>query len=391
MKDLSKLWLSALRDHALLGLPSQFGPQLPPDGGAFYSPDTMESARSHYRSSWPAFLQAAAFWLSDEGFDSEVTTTHLDKKQRNTGWFHLLLGLCVEALVSPIPEDGANPVIASLQSMAELLAAQWPRQCLGGNHSLAIEVLAVMHRVVLTYHKPEHQALAARIVNQVVSSAVESLTDQADTNDYPKPTLASVDDLAVGKSVVFAALQVAICLLFQRFPSLRLIGLQQSLQVQKVHPVQSVHTPDTSIALVIETLHQVLSLCDVPAAINILPSILMLIVRVLEEHIGSSSVIVSACIQALQVIMSKELPADKQASDSWVELLCSAYVTLLEMTKTQLQMVDQCSAVWYSNVLVLLGSILLSAPDVVTAVKELQEKCCDVFQRGIENRDIQVK
>lgn len=49
LPSLSKHWLAALKDHALLSLPIDFKSQLPYDGGAFYTNDTIESARPHYR------------------------------------------------------------------------------------------------------------------------------------------------------------------------------------------------------------------------------------------------------------------------------------------------------------------------------------------------------
>jgi hypothetical protein len=52
LPSLSKYWLSALKDHALLSLPAEFKSQLPFEGGAFYSNDTVESARPHYRATW---------------------------------------------------------------------------------------------------------------------------------------------------------------------------------------------------------------------------------------------------------------------------------------------------------------------------------------------------
>lgn len=36
LKSLSKYWLGALRDHALLSLPAEYASQLPPHGGMFY-------------------------------------------------------------------------------------------------------------------------------------------------------------------------------------------------------------------------------------------------------------------------------------------------------------------------------------------------------------------
>ena len=49
LPSLSKHWLAALKDHALLSLPTDFKSQLPYDGGAFYTNDTIKSARPHYR------------------------------------------------------------------------------------------------------------------------------------------------------------------------------------------------------------------------------------------------------------------------------------------------------------------------------------------------------
>ena len=46
---LSELWMSAIRDHALLSLPPSFATQLPPNGGTFYCADTIDSSRPHYK------------------------------------------------------------------------------------------------------------------------------------------------------------------------------------------------------------------------------------------------------------------------------------------------------------------------------------------------------
>ena len=36
LKSLSKYWLGALKDHALLALPAEYASQLPPQGGMLY-------------------------------------------------------------------------------------------------------------------------------------------------------------------------------------------------------------------------------------------------------------------------------------------------------------------------------------------------------------------
>lgn len=49
-------------------------------GGAFYTPETIDTARLHYRSSWAPVLHAVALWLSSTGFGAgeekeEVSST----------------------------------------------------------------------------------------------------------------------------------------------------------------------------------------------------------------------------------------------------------------------------------------------------------------------------
>ena len=66
--SLSKYWLAALRDHALLALPSDFASQLPQDGGAFYNSDAISTTRPHYQKAWSPIVYAAALWLNNGGF-----------------------------------------------------------------------------------------------------------------------------------------------------------------------------------------------------------------------------------------------------------------------------------------------------------------------------------
>lgn len=91
----------------------EFSSQLPHDGGAFYTTDTMESARPHYVESWAPILHAATLWLNARGFEmgdnnQEKATTNLtnnnnhnnnnndeataSKTNMNVERFHLLFG-----------------------------------------------------------------------------------------------------------------------------------------------------------------------------------------------------------------------------------------------------------------------------------------------------------
>lgn len=83
---------------------------MPHDGGAFYTTDTMESARPYYSESWAPILYAATLWLNarefkkDESLDSynkksdgtnnnsSSSTTSSSKQSKNVERFHLLFG-----------------------------------------------------------------------------------------------------------------------------------------------------------------------------------------------------------------------------------------------------------------------------------------------------------
>lgn len=99
--SLSQHWLSALKDHALLSLPAEFASQLPHDGGAFYTNDTIDSSRPHYGASWPPILHAAALWLNSGGYKSIQKTKELNNDNAvnnnpsdpGSDKFHLLFGM----------------------------------------------------------------------------------------------------------------------------------------------------------------------------------------------------------------------------------------------------------------------------------------------------------
>uniref|UniRef100_A0A8D0GC39 Uncharacterized protein n=1 Tax=Sphenodon punctatus TaxID=8508 RepID=A0A8D0GC39_SPHPU len=147
---LSKLWLAALHDFALLTLPPEYACQLPIEGGAFYTAETIENARPHYHNSWALILHATALWLTSTGFlvadqDDGVmnlsrpvtpTTMCQDSSSRaslkspedvNTDRFHLILGISVEFLCSPRSDAAMENITTCLYALQALLDVPWPR------------------------------------------------------------------------------------------------------------------------------------------------------------------------------------------------------------------------------------------------------------------------
>ena len=130
MSTLSRHWLAALKDYALLSLPAgrvklltaqnrcdkllyryvvhkrlqplyvtEYSSQLPSDGGAFYTSDTMDSSRPYYKKAWPPILYAASLWLKETGFinvdKDNSRPANMKEDVSDTNRFHLLIGMTI--------------------------------------------------------------------------------------------------------------------------------------------------------------------------------------------------------------------------------------------------------------------------------------------------------
>uniref|UniRef100_A0AAY4EMM2 HEAT repeat-containing protein 5B n=1 Tax=Denticeps clupeoides TaxID=299321 RepID=A0AAY4EMM2_9TELE len=174
---LSRLWLAALRDYALLTLPPEFASQLPPDGGAFYTPETIDTARLHYRNSWAPILHAVALWLNSTGFGAneapEDTTpgpvkgppgSTKSQEELVKDRMHLLLGISIEFLCFPRPEEPIEHVMSCLQALCTLLESPCARTHIAQDQLLAVELLNVLHRLLLTRDPPSVQLQVTAVV-----------------------------------------------------------------------------------------------------------------------------------------------------------------------------------------------------------------------------------
>ena len=220
---MSKYWLAALKDHALLLLPPEFGSQLPYDGGAFYSNDTIESARIHYLSTWSSILEASAIWLTyDHGFDNiheellsaaddqislggcanigicSKTSSSINLQQNanaedltnpsiiNSNRFHLLLGVCMEAISNTRSAStlAKSQVLACLQTLRALFDSDWarktvlvdPEETSSPVTTILVEICNGLHRTVLTRDdSPEIQAKALEVLQLILLCGLERL------------------------------------------------------------------------------------------------------------------------------------------------------------------------------------------------------------------------
>uniref|UniRef100_A0A671MF91 HEAT repeat-containing protein 5A n=1 Tax=Sinocyclocheilus anshuiensis TaxID=1608454 RepID=A0A671MF91_9TELE len=251
LATLSRLWLAALQDHALLTLPSQYSSQLPSTGGSFYTAEMVEQARPHYYSAWATILHATALWLNSTGFimvdegpanlSRPVTPTSMGQSTSlssvkspedvNTDRLHLILGISVEFLCSPHSGDQMENISSCLQALQALLEVPWPRSKVGNDQALSVELLSVLHRLIVTRESPSIQLAVLELVRQIVCAAQEHVNEkrhsaEVDDGAAEKETVPEFGEgrdtggLVPGKSLVFGALELCLCTLVRKLPQL---------------------------------------------------------------------------------------------------------------------------------------------------------------------------
>ncbi|MFH4982824.1 hypothetical protein AB6A40_009533 [Gnathostoma spinigerum] len=297
LPSLIEHWLAALRDSALLSLPSEFAPQLPKGGGAFYAPESAESCKEYYRASWPSILLAAATWLNRTNFESSLNVKDFNNTTKETH-FHVMLGICVETMCSNRSySEGDQTVQLCLRSLKNLVDSRWAQPHLLKNVKLSIEVMNVLYRLILTRDNLHTQKLCGEVVLSIIEAAQASMRSR-EFKDIENGNVEVVDN-EVGyngnegtkdgfepqKSLVFASLEVCLCLLVRQMPQIN-SALMKSKSVAPLHYRKYSRLPveaNDLIKLSISALIQIPSLCSSTGVVIVLPSILYLLIGVLRE------------------------------------------------------------------------------------------------------------
>ena len=438
LPSLSKHWIAALKDHALLSLPPEFKSQLPYDGGAFYTNDTMESARSHYRLTWPQMLQASAVWLTDGlGFKNVASEkAELDvegssnlglgavnaaasksPEEINTDRFYLLFGVCMEALSNnrsavELTKDQVSSCVIALKA---LIDNPWVRSSiLSQENDFSIELCNVLHRTVLTRDRPATQILVLDVLSSLLKSRKDNLEKSKKlklkelipaNQEQPKEDLDNLDsygegsddgEITPGKSVVFASLEVCLCVLIRHYPNLspRASNLSSvmSIQAKKTYG-QSRLTGDTHSELMSRALNAVSALpflCSTPGNLKILPSVMYLITGVLREvalkdffddRDAEQCLQVKAALQGLRNIIKLDLILKTPEDETkWHELLQSSLLRILDLNNYKEKTDD---VIFLLSITVFINN----APYQVITAPNILAPSIDVFKSVIVNSD----
>ncbi|KAK6641234.1 hypothetical protein RUM44_012943 [Polyplax serrata] len=413
LTTLAHYWLAALKDHALLSLPPEFSSQLPHDGGAFYATDTIELSRPHYAASWPPILLASSFWLNAGGFDIPRT---IETKKNDTlmkdspqDRFHLLFGICMESLCSPRSCEPTQTVFICLRAVKTLLNTYNPRALLMKEKSLGIELCNVLHRLILTQDNLDIQEAAMNVLCYVIKAAQEKLDAEKleksksidnSKNDESSDSLAldllgeggESGEIIPGKSLVFAVLEVCLCLLVRHLPPLNPTPLVSS-------PLRSQPLNNNSSKLVgagLSSMEEVVNLCSPQGALAILPTILYLTTGVIKETatknvedktILASSMPVSSCLHCLKTLTIHRYCKDERSKDLWQKLLQSTLAKLIDLAKTgsENSKMDECTMILGITVLV------LHAPGDVVRVPNLLYPCVNHYRQCFQSSNVQVR
>uniref|UniRef100_A0A8C1IFQ5 HEAT repeat-containing protein 5A n=1 Tax=Cyprinus carpio TaxID=7962 RepID=A0A8C1IFQ5_CYPCA len=422
LATLSRLWLAALQDHALLTLPSQYSSQLPSTGGSFYTAETVEQARPHYYSAWATILHATALWLNSTGFimvdegpanlSRPVTPTSMGQSTSlssvkspedvNTDRLHLILGISVEFLCSPHSGDQMENIDSCLQALQALLEVPWPRSKVGNdqvfyNQKQIKRFLFQIHAVLLIFNFIT-SVLQALICIFIVCAAQEHVKEkrhsaEADDGAAEKETVPEFGEgrdtggLVPGKSLVFGALELCLCTLVRKLPQLspKLAGSPTGRGGQTC----SLSNTDCRLvtsALVI--LSELPSICSPEGSVSVLPTVLYLLLGVLREAVkgsvgAESGQLVPGILQALRTVLTSPMSRAEKSRGAWTELLRCALHTLLESWHTDKMEpgVDEVT------MLTSLTIFLLYASADVTTVEPLQTRCIQTFRASLESKD----
>ncbi|XP_042289028.1 HEAT repeat-containing protein 5B isoform X3 [Thunnus maccoyii] len=416
LPSLSRLWLAMLRDYALLTLPAEFSSQLPPDGGAFYTPETIDTARLHYRSSWAPVLHAVALWLSSTGFGvggekdevpsapsktpgippgASSTTKTFEESLKDR--MHLMLGVSIEFLCFPRPEEPIEYVMSCLQALCTMLESPCAKTHIAEDQLLAVELLNVLHRLLLTRDPSAVQLQVTAVVQETIRAAQDHLQRQKtskgkeeDGEKDSQPSLGEGGDtgeLVPGKSLVFAAMELLVFILVRHLPQLNTRVKESPSHV----PLRPQRLPEESARLVANTvsiLAELPSLCSPAGGMTILPTVLFLITGVLRETAvktadNSVPVPVSAALQGIKTIITSPLARVESLQTQWTGLVRSSLASVLEYSQPDESRPDMDEV----SMLTAITLFLLSASSELVGVTVLQKGCMDRFRNALNSSD----
>lgn len=390
----------------------EFASQLPHDGGAFYTNDTMESSRPYYATSWPPILHAAALYLNAEDFSSSQTESEVinvncvnnNPSNNASDQFHLLFGICMEALCSPRSTEPLESIITCLKALYTLLDSNVAKEFIMVDKTLGIELCNVLHRLILTRDSHMSQLLCMEVLKQVISAAQQHLEKCRKDSGASANQEESVDldllgeggdsgEILPGKSLVFAVLEICLCLLVRQLPALS--PAPNSTIITSMRMVQNWNESSQLVAAAISSMENLHKLCSPRGAESILPTILYLTTGVIKEMATKSSgntgtvahnPAVQAALHCLKTLTTDKYSKDERC-ESWQKLLQSALAKVIDLAKTG----DDDNRLDEVTMMLAIAVFVLHAPAKVVTAPNLQYPCINHFKQCLQSSNPSVR
>uniref|UniRef100_A0A8C9LFC6 HEAT repeat containing 5A n=1 Tax=Pavo cristatus TaxID=9049 RepID=A0A8C9LFC6_PAVCR len=337
---LSKLWLAALQDFALLILPSEYASQLPAEG--------KEVNKFYFRSSL-AIIDVLA-----------------DLKSYATGFL----------------SSGEEKACSRYSFLCPL--KQIPLMCL---------------TVQLMLESPDIQLAALEVVRLILFAAQEHVKEkrrsaEVDDGAAEKETLPEFGEgkdtggLVPGKSLVFATLELCVCILVRQLPQLN-PKLTCSPAVQSGKHLLLSEDGSRLVSAALFILSDVPAICSPEGSVSVLPTILYLIIGVLKETAvkeqdGQLPLPVAASLQALKGLLSSPMARAEKSRTAWTDLLRSALVTVLDCWDQADGLLRELDEV---SLLTAITVFIMSTSPEVTTIECLQKRCIEKFKVTLESKD----
>ncbi|KAK0412174.1 hypothetical protein QR680_006073 [Steinernema hermaphroditum] len=418
LNSLVGYWLAALRDSALLSLPPEFNSQLPSEGGAFYTPESAESCKEYYRSSWPPILLATAMWLNKNNFEIAANNVSDTPKKwlndKREARFHLMLGMCVETLSCSRGgySDGDKTVQLCLRTLRGLIGCSWSQLELMKDVHLAIELMNVLHRLILTRDNLQTQLLCADVLLVVLdaaSAAIKASKNEDIVNEnksggyrgYCGEEGSLQEGFDAKNSLAFATLEVCLCLLVRQIPQIN-SALMKSKAMTPLHFRKYARLPMESYELIrvaIQALVLVPQLCSIDGQLVVLPTVLYLMMGILRESSridsdqlipdappGTVSVAAGASMQALRALAVAVPEKKTGAMEHWATIMRSTLLSLVNLTNNENEhKVDKA-------VIVIAVAVLITAlPPFVVLNSSIFHRICRLLKSCLENDVVQIR
>uniref|UniRef100_A0A1B0CEK2 HEAT repeat-containing protein 5B n=2 Tax=Lutzomyia longipalpis TaxID=7200 RepID=A0A1B0CEK2_LUTLO len=356
LSDLSQHWLAALKDHALLLLPN---------GGCFlHNRHNAILPSRHYMSSWPPIIYAASLWLNAEGFALHENTLTANENANDDAQgaadnnnasvishgsvsadrFHMIFGICMEALCSTRSSEKNENIITCLQSLSTIFDSTWAREQLIKNTSLNIELCNVLHRLILTRDSIEVQLLCMEVLKQTLDAAKQNMEANkasgdncnVDSTETSSPGEESGDKIVPGKSHIYAVLEVCFCLFVRQIPTMNPMQSArltvEQMQKQWGSNSNGIYkiSQDSGILIssAIQCLESLPPLCTDEGALSILPTILYLTTTVIKEiatksisdtTILANSQTIQATLKCLKAVAVDKYAKHETTSEQWCQ------------------------------------------------------------------------